>query len=129
DLTDRLAHRGPNGSGVWLGETAQQTHQIGFGHRRLAILDLSKAGAQPMATDNGRVIVTYNGEIYNYLELRTELTARGHAFVTNSDTEVLLEAYREWGPDCVSRFRGMFALALWDSERQELLIARDGFGK
>jgi asparagine synthase (glutamine-hydrolysing) len=129
DLTDKLAHRGPDGSGVWLGETANQSHQIGLGHRRLAILDLSEAGAQPMRGAGGNTVVTFNGEIYNYLELRDELAAHGHVFTTGTDTEVLLAAYAQWGSGCITRFRGMFALVLWDAGRQELLFARDAFGK
>ncbi len=113
-------HRGPDGKGVWC-----HPHGIvGFGHRRLSIIDLV-AGQQPMSDPAGNW-VTYNGEIYNYLELRRELGAE--RFATTSDTEVLLHAYRRWGEDCVHRFRGMFAFALWDEERQALICARDRFG-
>lgn len=127
-VNDTLIHRGPDGDGLWIGQTADERYQIAFGHRRLSIIDLG-GGHQPMASPDARIIVTFNGEIYNYVELRAELVARGHAFRTESDTEVLIEAYRAWGVDCVARFRGMFAFALFDAERQQVLIARDAFGK
>ncbi|HWT12819.1 MAG TPA: XrtA/PEP-CTERM system amidotransferase [Allosphingosinicella sp.] len=121
-MTDILAHRGPDGSGVW---TAPG---VGFGHRRLAIIDLSDAAAQPMLTPDRRVAVTYNGEIYNFREVRAELEAKGHVFRTESDTEVILAAWRQWGADCLSRFNGMFALALYDAETESLFLARDRLG-
>src|SRR5262249_44945749 len=120
-------HRGPDGSGYWLTETADG-QQIAFGHRRLSIIDLA-GGAQPMASADGAITLVLNGEIYNYIELRQELKSRGHVFRTTSDTEVLIEAYRAWGIDAVSRLRGMFAFALWDAAHQRLLLARDAFGK
>lgn len=127
-LTDLMSHRGPDGSGYWLHETSDARFQIGFGHRRLSIIDIS-GGAQPMSSYDGRFILTFNGEIYNYIELRQELIARGHHFHTNSDTEVLIEAYRAWELDAVRRFRGMFSFALWDEAEQRLILARDAFGK
>ena len=127
-LTDTLAHRGPDGSGLWLTRTADGDHQVAFGHRRLSIIDMA-GGRQPMASADGRITVTFNGEIYNYVELRQELRALGHGFQTDSDTEVLIEAYRAWGADCVTHLRGMFAFALFDADRQEVFIARDAFGK
>ena len=142
-MTDRIAHRGPDASGfalidtrggrVWTGDGAKPdaraaAFDLAFGHRRLSILDLSDAGRQPMASPDGKHWITYNGEIYNYVELRAELAARGHAFRTTCDTEVLLAAYREWGRDCLTRFNGMWAFALWDAERRELFCARDRFG-
>lgn len=114
------AHRGPDGADVW----AAQHARLGLAHRRLSIIDLS-TGQQPMADAGGNVVV-HNGEIYNYVELREELGREN--FRTTSDTEVILHAYRRWGADCVTRFRGMFAFALWDAERQSLFCARDRFG-
>lgn len=126
-LTDTLAHRGPDGGGVWRTRT-DDGHEVSFGHRRLSIIDLG-GGHQPMVSADGRLTVTFNGEIYNYVELREELRKRGHAFHTDSDTEVLIEAYRAWGEGCLNRLRGMFAFALFDAERQRVLVARDAFGK
>ncbi|MFC7497897.1 XrtA/PEP-CTERM system amidotransferase [Enterovirga sp. GCM10030262] len=120
-MAEILAHRGPDGSGVW---TAPG---VGFGHRRLSIIDLG-GGAQPMLTPDGKVAITYNGEIYNFREVRTELLAKGHAFRTESDTEVILAAWREWGPDCLSRLHGMFAFALYDAAAETLFLARDRLG-
>ena len=117
-----LAHRGPDDSTCW-GDGG-----FFFGHRRLSIIDLSQ-GRQPMATADGRFVVTFNGEIYNYIELREELSGRGHAFRTNSDTEVLLHGYREWGTALPSRLVGMFAFAIADRETGELFLARDRFGE
>ena len=114
------AHRGPDGQGVW----AEARGRAGFAHRRLSIIDL-ETGDQPMADEGGNV-VAYNGEIYNYVELRRELGIE--RFRTTSDTEVILHAYRRWGPACVDHFRGMFAFALWDAERDLLFCARDRFG-
>lgn len=127
-LTDLQSHRGPDGGGYWLGDTADGRFQIGLGNRRLSIIDIP-GGSQPMWSADGKIGVVYNGEIYNYLELRTELEAKGRIFATSSDTEVLIESYRQWGNDAVCRFRGMFAFALWDAEKQLLLLARDPFGK
>lgn len=121
-MTDRLAHRGPDGQGV------AHLGPICLGHRRLSIIDLS-GGAQPMCDSSGTLHITYNGEIYNYTALRDELTAAGSRFATDSDTEVILEAYRAWGADCLTRFDGMFAFALWDAQRRRLFCARDRFGK
>ncbi len=118
-MNDLQAHRGPDGEGVWAGDR----DHVGLAHRRLAIIDLA-TGAQPMTDESGAQL-TFNGEIYNYLELRAEL---GGSFATRSDTEVILKAYRQWGDDCLNRFRGMFAFALWDPQRERLLAARDRFG-
>ena len=127
-LTDLMAHRGPDSSGYWLGDAANGTFQVAFGHRRLSIIDIA-GGSQPMHSGDGSITVTYNGEIYNYVELREELKKLGSTFHTNCDTEVLIEAYRMWGTDALLRFRGMFALALWDAPNQQLVLARDPFGK
>lgn len=120
-MNELIAHRGPDGEGTWCHDGGH----AGLAHRRLAIIDLTPSGRQPMR-DAGGNWVAYNGEIYNYLELREELGA--DQFRTDSDTEVLLAAYRRWGEDCVQRLRGMFAFALWDEARQKLFIARDRFG-
>lgn len=120
-MADVLAHRGPDGSGVW---TAPG---VGLGHRRLSIIDL-KLGVQPMLTPDERFAVTYNGEIYNFREVRAELEAKGHVFRTESDTEVILAGWRQWGPDCLSRFNGMFAFALYDAASDSLFLARDRLG-
>jgi asparagine synthase (glutamine-hydrolysing) len=119
-MNDLLAHRGPDGEGVW----CHPSGRVGFGHRRLSIIDL-ETGAQPMQDPAGNWI-TYNGEVYNYVELRDQLGSAG--FATHSDTEVLLHAFRKWGPDCLDHLRGMFAFALWDDREQELFCARDRFG-
>jgi len=127
-LTDRLGHRGPDGSGFWIGATADHAFQLGFGHRRLSIIDLA-GGTQPMWSADGTTGIVLNGEIYNYIELRDELRQRGHIFATQSDTEVLLEAWRAWGMAALRRLRGMFTFALWDAEEQQFVLARDPFGK
>ena len=121
-MCDVLAHRGPDGSGIW---TAPG---VGLGHRRLAIIDLSDAGAQPMLSDGRRQAISYNGEIYNFREVRSALQAKGHRFRTESDTEVILAAWQEWGPDALSRLNGMFALALYDAAEDALFLARDRLG-
>jgi asparagine synthase (glutamine-hydrolysing) len=121
-MTDAVAHRGPDGEGFYIDSF------IGLGHRRLAIIDLSPAGHQPMITSDGQYVLSYNGEIYNFQQLRVELQARGYQFHSRTDTEVLLYAYAEWGEQCLSRFNGMFAFAIWDRSRQELFLARDRYG-
>jgi len=127
-ITDLMSHRGPDGAGYWLGDSADGRHQIGLGHRRLSIIDL-EGGAQPMWSADQTIAVTFNGEIYNYIELRKELAELGHVFRTSSDTEVLIEAYRAWGLAAIARFRGMFAFSLWDGNQQRMVIGRDPFGK
>ena len=121
-MTDAIAHRGPDGEGFYIDSF------LGLGHRRLAIIDLSPAGHQPMMSPDGEYVVSYNGEIYNFQELRVELQARGYHFRSRTDTEVLLHSYAEWGEECVERFNGMFAFVLWDRTRQELFLARDRYG-
>jgi asparagine synthase (glutamine-hydrolysing) len=123
-LTDLLAHRGPAGSAIWLSD--DQT--VALGHRRLAIIDPGPGGRQPMAYADGRYVITYNGEIYNFLELRRELEARGAIFRTESDTEVILAAWQAWGEDMLLRFNGMWALAILDTRSNDLFLARDRFG-
>src|SRR3546814_799003 len=123
-MTDPIAHRGPDGEGHCEMSTRDGRHGIGLGHRRLAIIDLD-TGQQPMSSHDGRVTIVFNGEIYNFQELRRRLSAQGHRFVTASDTEVVIEAYRAWGPESVTQLRGMFAFALWDADRERLVLARD----
>lgn len=123
-MTATLVHRGPDDGDTWW----NVKDSIGLGHRRLAILDLSPLGRQPMTSQNGRYTVVYNGEIYNYQEIRTDLEKRGYKFSTNCDTEVLLEAFSEWGLDSLKRFIGMFAFGLWDSKDKKLYLARDRLG-
>jgi len=123
-MTERIAHRGPDADGTWNHEDDRVSIQLG--HRRLSIIDLSAAAGQPLSK-RGLTLV-YNGELYNYKELRAELTSRGVSFVTASDTEVVLEAWRYWGPASLARFRGMFAFALADEKTGELFLARDPFG-
>jgi len=122
-ITRALAHRGPDAEGVVVDGAC------GLGHRRLSIIDLAVASNQPMRDASGRFLIVFNGEIYNYRELRTRLEALGHVFTTSGDTEVLLEALKAWGPAALEQLVGMFAFALWDSERQTLLLARDRLGK
>jgi asparagine synthase (glutamine-hydrolysing) len=121
-MTDILAHRGPDDSGFF------NAGRIALGHRRLSILDLSPAGHQPMCNEDGTVWVVFNGEIYNYKPLRTELEALGHTFKSNTDTEVIVHAYEQYGVNFVAKFRGMFAFGLWDERHKRLVLARDHFG-
>jgi asparagine synthase (glutamine-hydrolysing) len=123
-MTDRIAHRGPDAAGRWDHEDDRVSVQLG--HRRLSIIDLSTAADQPLTKDG--LTLVYNGELYNFQTLRAQLTARGTRFVTRSDTEVVLEAWRAWGPEALPRFRGMFAFALFDQRSGELVLARDPFG-
>jgi asparagine synthase (glutamine-hydrolysing) len=123
-VRDAMAARGPDGAGLWL----DPERRIGLGHRRLAIIDPGPAGSQPMATADGNLVITYNGEIYNYRSLREELCAAGVAPRTHSDTEVLLLLYQRLGPAMLNRLRGMYAFAIWDARRQGLFMARDPFG-
>jgi len=127
-MLDVQVHRGPDSQGLWQ-DTLPESRAIRLGHRRLSILDLSEAGHQPMADVTGKFVLTYNGEIYNYLEVRAELAALGVVFRSHSDTEVLLEAYKYWGAECLQRFNGMFAFALYDSVRGVLFCARDRYGE
>jgi asparagine synthase (glutamine-hydrolysing) len=124
-MRDALVHRGPDDAGVWWAPD----RRVGLANRRLAIIDLSPGGHQPMADVSGQLWITYNGEIYNYLDVRRELEGHGHRFRTASDTEVILESYRAWGLDCLSRLNGMFAFGLYDSVARRLFLARDRAGE
>ena len=125
-MTRTLHHRGPDGSGVWTDMKAG----LALGHARLAILDLSDAGAQPMVSEGGRYVITYNGEVYNFPELRQDLESHGHKFRGHSDTEVVLAALAEWGVEpALQRMNGMFAFGVWDKETRSLTLARDRAGK
>jgi asparagine synthase (glutamine-hydrolysing) len=122
-LTDALSHRGPDGRGTYIHDN------VGLGHRRLRIIDLSEAAAQPMKTDDEMMTITFNGEIYNFAALRLQLEAKGYAFTSTGDTEVLLKLYQEYGPACVSMLRGQFAFAIHDRKRKTVFLARDRVGK
>lgn len=138
-----LEHRGPDDEGMVFmrGEKVleiksafptyhgEDGFEVGLGHRRLSIIDLSAAGHQPMCNEDGSIWIVFNGEIYNFQEIRTELDEKRHFFRSKSDTEVILHAYEELGVECLSHLRGMFAFAIWDSNRQRLFMARDRLGK
>jgi asparagine synthase (glutamine-hydrolysing) len=123
-MRDHMAARGPDGSGEWYSADGR----VGMGHRRLSIIDLSSRGAQPMQTVDGRLVITFNGEIYNYRALRSKLETKGYVFQSNSDTEVLLHLYAELGQEMLRELRGMFAFGIWDAQEQRLLLARDPYG-
>src|SRR5262245_33521257 len=125
-MRDAVSHRGPDGAGTWI----DPSRRCGLGHRRLSIIDLSPAASQPMANEDESIWISYNGEIYNHRELRRELesTGRYRWRTDHSDTEVILHAFEEWGIDCVSRLRGMFAFALWDGRARQLWLVRDRVG-
>jgi asparagine synthase (glutamine-hydrolysing) len=123
-MRDALVHRGPDAAGSWIAPD----RKVGLAHRRLSIIDLSDAGLQPMGTEDGRLQLVYNGEIYNHLELRAELEARGHRFRSRTDTEVVLRGYLEWGEDLLRRLTGMFAFAVWNADSGELFLVRDRIG-
>ncbi|CAN5555920.1 asparagine synthase (glutamine-hydrolyzing) [soil metagenome] len=124
-MTDQLAHRGPDGEGHWMNDD----HTVGLGHRRLSIIDLSHSGDQPMHLQDKRYTIVFNGEIYNYIELRTELIKKGYRFNSNSDTEVLLALFDLKGEKCLGDLDGMFAFAIWDDREKKLFCARDRFGE
>ena len=121
--TDTLAHRGPDGVGLW------HAPEVTFGHRRLSILDLTENAKQPMSYADGRYYITFNGEIYNFLEIRAELESKGYRFHSQSDTEVVLASFAAWGEACQFRFNGMWAFAIWDTKEKALFLSRDRFGK
>src|SRR5437868_420510 len=122
-IEQALAHRGPDEGKVW------RDGPCGLVHRRLRIIDLSAAAAQPMSNEDGQIWVVFNGEIYNFHPLRDELCALGHQFKSRSDTEVLVHGYEAWGLDLFKRLRGMFAIAIWNRRTEELVLARDRIGK
>jgi asparagine synthase (glutamine-hydrolysing) len=124
-MRDRLAHRGPDAAGLW----STEDRRVCLAHRRLSIVDLSPEANQPFVSSDGRFVITHNGEIYNFRAIRAELERLGATFRTRSDTEVLVEAYRQWGADCLSRLTGMFAFAIWDTDRGRLFCARDRAGE
>ncbi len=142
-MCDVLAHRGPDDEGMvflrgdkvseakshFPADLVESGFEVGLGHRRLSIIDLSKAGHQPMTNEDRTLWIVYNGEIYNFQEIRSHLEKRGHLFKSRSDTEVILHAYEEWGVDCLRYFRGMFAFGLWDNRQKRLFLARDRLGK
>jgi len=121
-MNQAISYRGPDDTGIYTDKN------ISLGHNRLSIIDLSKKGHQPMSNKEGTVFISYNGEIYNFKEIREELEKKGYSFASDTDTEVMIYAYQEWGHGCISRFNGMFAFALWDSEKKELFLARDRIG-
>lgn len=123
-FTNSMEHRGPDGCGLYV----DTKNNIGLGHRRLSILDLSERGKQPMAFADNKYYITYNGEIYNFIEIKQELEITGFKFNTSSDTEVLLAAYHKWGKDCLHKFNGMWAFAIWDTKEKKLFLSRDRFG-
>jgi asparagine synthase (glutamine-hydrolysing) len=123
DALNKITHRGPDGFGIWHDEQAA----ISLGHRRLSILDLSESGKQPMHF--GQYVITFNGEIYNFIEIKKELEKKGYQFHTESDTEVVLASFQEWKEGCLHKFNGMWAMAIWDKKNQKLFLSRDRFGK
>ncbi len=127
EMNDTMYHRGPNDSGIW--EIQKPEYGVGFAQRRLSILDLSELGHQPMLSNDGKIVITYNGEIYNYIQLRNELTKKGYCFRSNCDTEVVIASYQEWGCSCFEKFNGMFAAAIYDEEQDRIVLARDRMGK
>lgn len=121
-MSEAIRHRGPDDEGVYVSD------DVSLGHRRLSVIDLTYAGHQPMSTEDRSLVIVFNGEIYNYRDIRSVLVEKGHRFKGNSDTEVILYAYKEWGRKCLAMFRGMFAFALWDATSKELFVARDRLG-
>src|ERR1700729_2898380 len=120
-MLDTIRHRGPDDQGVYI------SRQVGLGHARLSIIDLN-GGHQPLSNEDGTIWIVFNGEIYNFHELRTFLSGKGHVFKTQSDTEVIVHVYEEFGEDCVEKLRGMFAFAIWDERAESLFLARDRVG-
>ena len=124
-MSEKIEHRGPDDKGIWISSDLR----IGFAHRRLSIVDLSYSAHQPMKSNDSRYIVTFNGEIYNYMELRKNLQKKGVVFHSISDTEVLIECYREYGYNCLQYFDGMYAFVIYDKLKDEIFAARDPFGE
>jgi len=123
-IRDHMAARGPDGVGEWI----SADRRVGFGHRRLSIIDLSPTGAQPMFNEDKSLAIIFNGEIYNYRALRADLEKRGERFRSQSDTEVILRLYEQRGPEALHALRGMYAFAIWDGRKKQLFVARDPFG-
>jgi len=123
-MADTMVHRGPDGAGTYL----SPDHRLGFGFRRLSIIDLSAAGNQPMPNEDGTVWIVFNGEIYNHGAHRERLEAQGHVYRSRTDTETVIHLYEEYGEECVHYLRGMFAFAIWDQEKRRLFLARDRIG-
>ena len=145
EMRDTMIHRGPNDAGIWQSQTkssavtidnlaagasptTDSSSYIGLAHRRLSIFDLSELGHQPMKSADGNLVIVFNGEIYNFKELRSELEKDGVTFKSDCDTEVILYSYAKWGDECFTKFNGMFAIAIWDIKRDALIIARDRMG-
>ena len=126
DMNEQMLHRGPDGGRVWM----EKENRCGLGHRRLSIVDLADTAFQPMSNEDGSIVIAFNGEIYNHADIRKELEATGnHSWKTDhSDTEVIIHAYEEWGLSCLDKFRGMFAIALWDGRKRQLILIRDRIG-
>lgn len=122
DMMDRIRHRGPDAEGKYVDE------DIALGHRRLSIIDVSSSGDQPIYNEDSSLVIVFNGEIYNYMDIRKDLVEAGHTFRTNTDTEVLIHGYEEYGPDLLNKLRGMFSFVIWDKNKKELFGARDFFG-
>ena len=122
DCLNRMIHRGPDGYGIW------QEDGVTLGHRRLSILDLSENGRQPMSYADGRYEITFNGEVYNFIEIRRELMSKGYTFKSDTDTEVIIAAFIEWGEKCLDMFNGMWTFAIWDRLEKKMFISRDRFG-
>ena len=127
NMNDSISYRGPDSKGMFL-EQYDDTYQIGLAHRRLAILDLSPLGHQPMLSDDQNVVIVFNGEIYNFKSIRLSLEAKGHIFKSYSDTEVILKAYQEYGIDFIQHLNGMFAIALYDKRTKDFYLIRDRLG-
>ena len=125
NMTKSLKHRGPDDSDIWINKLGN----VGLGHCRLSIIDLSKAGRQPMADDNKKILITYNGEIYNFKQIKKELEKKGYQFKSETDTEVIINAYKEWGTACLNKFNGMFSFGIYDDANKKLFLARDRVGK
>ena len=122
DMMDAIRHRGPDAGGKYVDD------DIALGHRRLSIIDVSEQGNQPLYSEDGNLVLCFNGEIYNFMEIRRELEEKGYHFATNTDSEVLIYGYRQWGTELLNRLRGMFAFVIWDKETKTLFGARDFFG-
>ncbi len=130
EMSNTLSHRGPDDKGIYINQISSSTttYQIGLGNRRLSIIDLTESGHQPMCNERGDIGIVFNGEIYNFQELREELQRKGHRFKGKSDTEVILHSYEQWGKECLQKFNGMFAFAIWDEKKRMFFIARDRVG-